>query len=117
MTAVPATMDGGGVLYDRADPAEVAMLLDLVASDVDLQEQVLRSQDAALARMQARDFAGELLWFVQTARSSPRLPAPAVTPDFWEQFDTTARVAELQLIRPALYRALPTATRASGMTV
>ena len=32
-TAVPATMDGGGLLYDTTDPLEVAGLIDAVVSD------------------------------------------------------------------------------------
>jgi len=115
--AVPGTMDGAGILYERADPEEVAMLLDLVVGDAALQEQVLRSQDAALARMRARDFSGTLLSQVRRVQAAPRTPAHRVTPDFWQQFDTTERIAELQLMRPAIYRALPTATRASGMSV
>ena len=116
-TAVPATMDGAGVLYEHADPGEVAMLIDLVVSDADLQERILRTQDAALERMAARDLAGALLPMVARVQAGPRLAPHAVTSDFWQQFDTTERVAELRLMRPALFRALPTATRASGITV
>ena len=32
-TAVPATMDGGGVLYDTQDPLEIARLMDAVLDD------------------------------------------------------------------------------------
>ena len=48
-TAVPATMDGGGVLYDTKDPFEVARLMDAVTDDARIEAGVLESQDAALA--------------------------------------------------------------------
>jgi len=115
-TAVPATLDGAGVLYEQPDPGEVATLLDLVVSDTDLQAQVVASQDAALDRLRRRDFAGAVLAAVDRVRQSPRLPAQPVAPDFWHQFDTTERVEELRLMRPALYRALPTAARASSIS-
>ena len=114
-TAVPATMDGGGVLYENPDPAEVATLLDVVASDLALQERILASQDAALARMRARDFGGTLLRFVDQIIASPRLPAPRVSWDFWQQFETIERLEAQRLFRPSIYKALPTAARASGL--
>ncbi|MEI6668134.1 MAG: glycosyltransferase [Acidobacteriota bacterium] len=115
-TAVPATMDGAGVLYQNADPAEVATLMDLVVGDVDLQERILRGQDDALTRMAARDLSSALVSWIEQVHASPRLPASPVTPDFWQQVDTTERVAELRLLRPAIYRALPSGTRASGIS-
>jgi glycosyltransferase involved in cell wall biosynthesis len=115
-TAVPATMDGAGVLYENADPGEVAALVDLVVSDADLQARILRTQDGALERMAARHLAGALLPLVARVQAGPRPAPPVVADDFWQQFDTTERVAELRLLRPAIYRALPTATRASGIT-
>ena len=48
-TAVPATMDGGGVLYDTTDPFEIARLMEAVLDDPAVEEGILRSQDAALA--------------------------------------------------------------------
>lgn len=116
-TAVPSTMDGAGVLYERPDPGEVATLLDLVVGDAQLRDQIVASQDAALTRMQGRDFAGAVLAAVEQALQGPRLPAHPVSPDFWDQFETTDRVEELRLLRPALYRALPTAARASRISV
>jgi glycosyltransferase involved in cell wall biosynthesis len=114
-TAVPATMDGGGVLYDDADPANVAMLLDVVVSDVDLQERILASQDAALGRLRARDFGGTLLGYVDQVAASPQRPRPAVASDFWQQVDTIERIEQQRLFRPSLYKALPTSARASGI--
>src|SRR4029453_6637156 len=46
-TAVPATMDGGGVLFDSPDPTEVARLMSAILDDPRLEEQVIASQDAA----------------------------------------------------------------------
>ena len=46
-TAIPATMDGGGVLYDRKDPAHVAALMHALVSDAALADRVLEAQDAA----------------------------------------------------------------------
>jgi glycosyltransferase involved in cell wall biosynthesis len=106
-TAVPATMDGGGVLYDTKDPWHVARLMDAVLADSRLQEAVLASQDAALSRLLAKDFAGTLLRFVEQVSSAPPRPAPDVPWDFWPQFEQFDRFEELRQFRPALYRALP----------
>jgi glycosyltransferase involved in cell wall biosynthesis len=106
-TAVPATMDGGGVLYETKDPLRVAEIMAALLDDSRIADQVLESQDAALIRLRARDFAGTLLRFVdQTAGLSPR-PAPAVAWDFWQQFEQFEKLEELRQFRPALYRALP----------
>ena len=115
-SAVPATMDGAGVLYDRPDPEEVAALLDLVVSDVALQERILAGQDAALGRLLAKDFGGTLLRFVEQVSAAPQRPRPAVSFDFWPQFESTERLEYLRVMRPSLYRALPAASRASGIT-
>ena len=64
-TAVPATMDGAGVLYTDKDPSHVAALMDAVVSNSDVQEAVIRGQLAAVDRLRARDFAGTLLGFVR----------------------------------------------------
>ena len=40
-TAVPATLDGGGVLYEEADPYHVASIVDAVLSDTGLRGQVI----------------------------------------------------------------------------
>jgi len=106
-TAVPATLDGGGVLFENPDPIEIARLVAAVLDDSRLEGEVLASQDAALARLIASDFAGTLLEFVDAAlRTAPR-PAPAVPWDFWAQFDQFERLEELRQFRPALYQALP----------
>jgi glycosyltransferase involved in cell wall biosynthesis len=106
-TAVPATMDGGGVLYDTKDPFEIARLMAAVLDDGELETRILDSQDAALTRLQQKDFAGTLLGFVDRMRALGPRPAPEVSWDFWPQFDQADRLEELRQFRPALYRALP----------
>ena len=64
-TAIPATMDGGGVLHESRDPLHVARIIEAIMDDRQVEEAVLASQDAALARLRARDFGGTLLRFVE----------------------------------------------------
>ena len=111
-TAVPATMDGGGVLYDAKDPAAIAKVMDAVLGDAALEQAVIASQDAALDRLRGRDFAGTLLRYVRQLLDRPPRPAPAVAFDFWAQFDQFERLEELRQYRPALFRALPGDDRA-----
>jgi hypothetical protein len=102
-------MDGGGVLYDTKDPREVALLMEAVLDDPRLEEAVLESQDAALARLRAKDFGGTLLRYVADVARGPARPAPEVAWDFWHQFEQFDRFEEFRQFRPALYRALPAA--------
>ena len=106
-TAVPSTMDGGGVLYDEKDPVYVAALMDGILSNPDLQDRIVDEQLAAVERLGAKDFAGTMLGFVDQILSRPRAPHPAVTFDFWQQFDAAQALEELRLYRPAIYKALP----------
>ncbi len=106
-TAVPATMDGGGVLYDTKDPLAVARLMEAVLDDERIARAVIGTQDAALGRLAARDFGGTLLRFVDQTLAAPPRPAPEVAWDFWPQFEQFERLEELRQFRPALYRALP----------
>jgi len=106
-TAVPATMDGGGVLYHTKDPFEIARLMEAVLDNPDLEDAIVASQDAALARLRGKDFAGTLLRFVDEVRATPPRPAPEVPYDFWPMFDQAERLEELRQFRPAIYRALP----------
>jgi glycosyltransferase involved in cell wall biosynthesis len=115
-TAVPATMDGGGVLYETKDPLEVARLMDAVLEPA-IEEKILESQDAALQRLRDRDFDGTLLRFVEGTIATPPRDAPEVTWDFWHQFDQFDRFEELRQFRPALYKALPVAPSPSGSMV
>lgn len=105
-TAVPATLDGGGVLYEQRQPHHVAAIVDAVLSDRGLADRILAAQDAALARLLARDFGGRLLAFVDAAATRPRLPPPAVAFDFWDRFAAYERLEELRMYRPAIFKGL-----------
>ena len=106
-TAVPATMDGGGVLYHTKNPFEIARLMDGILDSPDIEDAIVASQDAALARLLRKDFGGTLLRFVDQIRATPPRPAPEVPYDFWPMFDQAERLEELRQFRPAIYRALP----------
>ena len=114
-TAVPATMDGAGVLYDEKEPAAVAKLMDAVLTDPAIENAIVTSQDAALDRLRHRDFAGTLVGYVTRALQHPPRPAPEVAFDFWAQFDQFERLEELRQYRPALFKALPDADDASSL--
>ena len=107
-TAVPATMDGAGVLFEEKDPEHVAALMDEIVSNNALQDAIVEAQLEAVARLKARDFGGTLLGFIGQILSCPRAPKPQVTFDFWNQFDVAQELEELRLYRPAIYQALPT---------
>jgi L-malate glycosyltransferase len=106
-TAVPSTMDGGGVLYSGEDAWHVAALMDAVVSERELSERILERQDRALERLLRKDFRGTLLGFVDRVFASPRLPPVEVAWDFWHQFSAMEQLAELREYRPGAYRALP----------
>ncbi len=106
-TAVPATMDGAGVLYSTEEPLEVAALVDTVLDDQALYDSILAKQNQALARLRAQDFEGTLLNFVRQVLNAPRKPAPQVAWDFWDQFRLAEELFELQQYRPAIFRGLP----------
>lgn len=107
-TAVPATMDGGGVLYDTKDPFEVARLMAAVLTG-DVEDAIVAAQDAALGRLAAKDFGKTLLRFVGEVRATAPRQAPEVPYDFWAQFELSEHLEELRQFRPSVYRALPTA--------
>ena len=106
-TAVPATMDGAGVLFETKEPLEVARLMDAIIADRALQDRIVQGQLAAVDRLRAKDFGGTLLRFVDDILSKPRAPQPKVAFDFWGQFDAAQELEEIRLFRPALYHALP----------
>jgi glycosyltransferase involved in cell wall biosynthesis len=106
-TAVPATMDGGGVLLETKDPLTAAAVIHEVATNEALQDRLIASQDAALARLAARDFAGTLLRFIDQVKSSPRIPRPPVVADFWEHVEQSAQLAAIRVHRPGAFQALP----------
>jgi glycosyltransferase involved in cell wall biosynthesis len=110
-TAVPATMDGGGVLYHTKDALDIARVMEAVLDDARLEDAVIESQDAALQRLRGKDFGGTLLRFVEETLAAPPREAPEVAWDFWQQFEQFERLEELRQFRPALYRALPVEPR------
>jgi glycosyltransferase involved in cell wall biosynthesis len=113
-TAVPATMDRGGVLYATKNPFDVARVMAAILDDGAVEDAVIASQDAALARLRQKDFAGTLLRFVEQVRATPPRPAPEVPYDFWAMFDQAERLEELRQFRPAVFRALPNDPAAGG---
>lgn len=106
-TAVPATMDGGGLLYHDKDPIAIAGLLDALVSNASLRESVLAKQDAALDRLLAKDFGGMLLRFVDETLARPRRTAPPVAFDFWDQVRQAEWLEDVRSTRPAAFQALP----------
>jgi glycosyltransferase involved in cell wall biosynthesis len=108
-TAVPATMDGAGVLFHDRDPLRVAMLMEAILADESLQDDLIDDQIAAVARLRAKDFAGTLLAIVSGLLSRPRSGTARVAYDFWSQFDAAAVLEELRLDRPSAFKALPEA--------
>jgi glycosyltransferase involved in cell wall biosynthesis len=106
-TAVPATMDGAGVLFDSREPEHVALLMDTILSDGDLRDTIVEGQLAAVDRLRSKDFAGTLLTFILQILACPRAAAPHVMFDFWHQFDAAEELEELRMTRPSIYRALP----------
>jgi len=105
--AVPATMDGAGVLYETRDPREVAALMHAVLDDPDLGDRLIAGQDAALERLRGRDFAGTLVGVVERVLAAPRRPMPPVVFDFWHQFEMVDRLKALRRHRPSAFHALP----------
>lgn len=106
-TAVPDTMDGGGVLYAHKAPQYVASVIDAIVSDPALQEELIRSQDVALTRLTQRRFDQLLLGFVDLVRQGPRVARPAVQADFWDQHARAEQLELLHEMRPSAYAALP----------
>jgi hypothetical protein len=106
-TAVPATMDGAGVLYESKNALHVAGLMDAIVSNTQLQDRIVAGQLEAVDRLRAKDFGATLLGFVEAILSSPRAAEPHVAFDFWNEFDQAQELEELRLYRPAIYQALP----------
>ncbi len=106
-TAVPSTLDGAGVLFHDRDPNHVASLMDVVLTHGPLGDEIVAGQTEAVRRLQAQDFAGTLLRFVDEILASPRAPRPAVAYDFWAQFDAAEALEAIRLDRPSAFKALP----------
>ena len=113
-TAVPATLDSGGVLYETQDPRRVAALMQGLLEDSDREAQVLAAQDAALERLRAKDFGAMTVRYVEQVLASPRRPAAPVAYDFWRQFKLAEELEEVRQSRPAAFRALPTSPDDAG---
>jgi glycosyltransferase involved in cell wall biosynthesis len=106
-TAVPVTLDGGGVLYSTRDPVHVAGLIEAIVSGDALRQSVIEAQDAALERLVNRDFCGTLVGFVEQVRRAPAQPPRRIEASFWHQVRFAERYEELREFRPSLYQALP----------
>ena len=106
-TAVPATMDGAGVLFTEKDPELVAAQMDALVSNQPLRDAVVDGQLAAVQRLKAKDFDGTLLGLVARILAAPRATRPHVAADFWRQFDIAEELEGMRLDRPSLYKALP----------
>ena len=112
--AVPATLDGGGILFDTRDSLEVAALMSAVVTQPDLEESVLARQDEALERLRARDFGRIALELVDRALSAPSRPHPRIDPDFWRQFQLAEELEIVRERRPSAFHALPTPASATA---
>jgi glycosyltransferase involved in cell wall biosynthesis len=104
--AVPATLDGGGVLYDTTDSEEVAALMHRLLTDEAWLDRVLAAQDEALDRLQSQDFAGLLLGFVRQVLASPQRPMPRV-PGSLRDFKALSDLHAVRESRPLAYHRLP----------
>ena len=108
-TAVPATMDGGGILVHDKDPAAVATMIHQVTGDASFHDLIICAQDQALARLQSLDFGQTLLRFVEQVQRQPRRPHPPVALDFWDRMKEAQVLAEIRQYRPSAFQALPKA--------
>ena len=106
-TAVPATMDGAGVLYSNKDPLYMAALINAVVDDREMAERIIDGQFAALDRLEAKDFAGTLMAHIDGVLASPRHEHPPVAFDFWDQVERAEEFDEIKQYRPAAFQALP----------
>ena len=113
-TAVPATMDGGGMLYDSRDPRVVARLMNAIVSSRSTRDELLAAQDASLDRLLAKDFERLAVGFVERVLASPRRPPAPVTFDFWRQYALAAELETFREGRPAAFHALPFAPAQAG---
>ena len=111
--AVPATLDGGGVLFDTRDPDEVAALLAAVVTQPAFEDAVLTRQDAALRRLLAKDFGRAALDLVERVLTAPKRPHPPIADDFWQQVQLADELEALRERRPSAFHALP----ASGSAI
>jgi hypothetical protein len=78
-----------------------------VATDRALRERIVDGQDAALDRLEHKDFGGTLLQFMEQVQRAPRRPHPPVAFDFWEQVKLADAMEEIRLYRPAAFQVVP----------
>lgn len=112
--AVPATLDGGGILFGTRDPIEVAALMASVITQPGIEQTLLDRQDAALDRLLARDFGRIALELVDRVLAAPPRPHPAIEPDFWRQFQLAEELDQLRERRPSAFQALPAESRTTA---
>lgn len=79
-----------------------------------MRERIIDGQDAALDRLEARDFDGTLLAFVDQLLATPRRPHPPVAFDFWDQVRLAEEFAEIKAYRPSAFLALPDEPSGTG---
>ena len=108
-TAMPATMDGAGILYEDKDPVRVAALIDQVVTNRNIAAGIVESQDAALDRLLQKDFAGTLLRFVDGDAPLAGATAPANRLRLLGSGHESETLDELRPFRPGAYQALPKA--------
>ena len=106
-TAVPATMDGAGILYTDKDPIKVAATINTVVTDQALRARIVDGQYEALDRLEARDFDGAVVKFVDQILAMPRREHPPVAFDFWDQMANREWLKEVRSTRPSAFMALP----------
>ena len=87
-TAVPATMDGAGVLYDDKDPVDVAALMDAILSNAALAGPRSSTGSSRPSTACARRTSPARCSASSTQiLAAPARAAPEVAFDFWAQFD------------------------------
>ena len=103
-TAVPATMDGGGVLYRHKNPAGVAALMESLTDDAAPGDEVLIAQDAALERLKRRTSEAAPLAICRAGafRAAARLARGG--DDFWRQFKMAEELEEIREAWPGAFK-------------
>ncbi len=99
--AVPATMDGGGILFTDKNPAEVAGLIDTLVTNEAFTDRVVRTQEDALERLEARGFRRHGVAFRRLRPSGATFAAPLTSLDFWEQVKVAEELEDVRAHRPA----------------
>ena len=105
-SAVPATMDGAGVLFTDKDPYAVAALMDAILSGRRSAGCDRRRTDCGREAPVWRLIFRALCWDSSTRiLRSPRAAEPHVAFDFWHQFDAAEASRNCGSIgRPSTWR-------------